>query len=143
MRRPARPQVYRQTHRSVRAPIRHPKRRTRPGRLVRFFIVAALAVMAVGCSSPSEPPFTKGMVTFGDTHLGLWSTINIGPQQFVTDDGHYSIRLTPGNYSYEVATLFGTHTGEIAYEDKQTLHLQIPSFRGWSPRQFDSLAMFP
>lgn len=114
--------------------------RGRP-RLPRSLFVVFLAVLAAGCSPSNQPPLAHGFVAFGDTHLGLWSTVSIGGERFVTDDGSYTIRLMPGEHDYEVATLFGTRTGRTVYDGHHDVRIHVPVFRDWTERQFDTLAV--
>lgn len=114
----------------------------RPGPAL-YFLVLVLPIVVAGCSPAHREPLARGFVAYGDTHLGLWATVNIDGKQLVTDDGYYAIRLKPGTHPYEVATLLGTQTGDIAFEGQNELRIQLPTFQGWSRRQFDALAVWP
>lgn len=117
-------------------------RRARRPTLTWYILAVVLPVVAAGCSPSNQEPLVRGFVAFGDTHLGLWATVNIGGQQVVTDDGYYVLRLRPGKHAYEVATLLGIQADDIDYDGRGEVRMQMPPFQGWSPRQFDALAVW-
>lgn len=85
-----------------------------------------------------SPMLTQGIVAFHDTDLRLRATGEIGNETFATDDGTFTMMLSPGTHRYQLDTLLG-HRRFSALSTEGFIRLEVPVFPGWSHALFNRM----
>lgn len=134
----------------------------RAHRLKTALIILMLSMLVAGCGSSfsgglpgplrpvnpgdenlpgGEEPISRleGTVVFGDTGLGLTSTVTFTTQTVPANSGQFSLHLPQGMNAYVIRTLLGDYRGSVNHDGAGQKQLTVPPFDGWSKDYFNQL----
>lgn len=120
-----------------------PRRQTKS-----IFLVLLLSLLLTGCGvfdgklpglGGGRSDTLRGRVVFGDTNLGLVSTVTFESTTVDTHYGNFTVNLPHGTHDYLIRNLLGEYTGSVRHDGVGTKRLVVPTFEGWSRHYFDTL----